>query len=45
MHSPAVLAAAWLSTVAALGPIASLAQSVESDIPEQATHLAKDATN
>jgi hypothetical protein len=45
MRSPAVLAAACLSTVAAFVPISSLAQSVESDIPEQSKHLAKDATS
>lgn len=45
MRSPALLAAACLSTVAAFVPTPSRAQSVESDVPEQSKHLAKDATH
>lgn len=43
MGGAQVRTAAWLLILGAVGPIPVFAQSVESDVPEQSTHLAKDA--
>ncbi len=43
MRDAKVRTTAWLLALGAVGPTPAFAQSVEADVPEQSTHLAKDA--